>query len=296
MKLVYSDKFLEHNTGRNPECADRLRVVLEALKAAGLSEKDIVEPEPATSEELELVHEKDLIEEIELRAKRELSTSDNPFNRNTYELALLSAGAAFDAAKLCGKEFAFALERPPGHHAGIRTFGGFCYFNNIAFAVRKAQQELGYKKVLIIDFDVHLGQGTLEIFQDDPSVFYLSFHQNPNTIYPGRDFGLDKVSTKKIDFLPGTTDFAFLKRFEEGVVSVAKEFKPDLIGVSAGFDMFVADSELIGNRIALSNPVTFREMGEIVKSLGVPCFGVLEGGYALDSLGVLATNFIQPLF
>ncbi len=295
MKIVYSGKFLEHDTGNSPECPERLKVILEALKENGLKKKDIIEPTPATAEELELVHEKTLIEEIELRAKRELSVPDNQFNRNTYELALLSAGAAFDAARLCGKEFAFALERPPGHHAGIRTFGGFCYFNNIAFAVRKAQRDLGYKKVLIIDFDVHLGQGTLEIFQDDPSVFYLSFHQNPNTIYPWRDFGLDKESTRKIDFMPGTTDEQFIERFKKEAKRANSEFSPDLIAVSAGFDVFNADS-MVGAALSLSKPETFSEIGSIIKALKKPSFGVLEGGYSLDSLGEITVNFLKALY
>jgi len=296
MKVVYSDKFLELYTGRSPERASRLTAILDFLKARGLSEKDIVEPSPAREEDLLLVHEKALLEELKLRSKRELSVPDNEFRKNTYEIALLSAGAALDAARLSRKEFAFALERPPGHHAGIRTFGGFCYLNNIAFAIRKIQQEQNYKKALIIDFDVHLGQGTLEIFQDDPSVFYLSFHQNPNTLYPWRDFGLDKVFTKKVDFMPGTTDLEFLERFEEETKRVVKDFKPPIIGVSAGFDMFASDAEIIGNRIALTNPLTFRKMGEIIRKFKKPCFGVLEGGYNLETLGEVAYSFTKPFF
>jgi len=295
MKIVYSDKFLEHDTGKSPECPARLKVILDALKENGLTKKDIIEPVSAKAEELELVHEKTLIEEIELRAKRELSVPDNQFNRNTYVLALLSAGAAFDAVKNCKKEFVFALERPPGHHAGIRTFGGFCYFNNIAYAVRKAQMDLGYKKVLIIDFDVHLGQGTFEIFQDDPSVFYLSFHQNPNTIYPWRDFGLDKVGTKKVDFMPGTTDEQFIERFREEVNRANSEFSPDLVAVSAGFDIFKADA-MMGCALGISKPETFSEIGSVIKALKKPSFGVLEGGYSLGTLGEITVNFLKALY
>ena len=295
MKVVYSDKSLELYTGRSPESGERLTAILDFLKKKGLSQNDIVEPSPASEEDLLLVHERTLIEELKLRSKRELSVPDNEFRKNTFEIALLSAGAALDAARIAEKEFAFALERPPGHHAGIRTFGGFCYLNNIAFAIRKIQQEKHLKKALIVDFDVHLGQGTLEIFQDDPSVFYLSLHQNPNTIYPWRDFGLDKVCTKKVDFLPGVGDEEYVRRFREETLKAVEEFEPEIIGVSAGFDIFYRD-QVVASNLGIKKVKTFNEIGSVLKETGKPCFAVLEGGYTLETLGEIAYNFLKPFF
>ncbi|MEM0360749.1 MAG: histone deacetylase [Candidatus Diapherotrites archaeon] len=292
MKLFYSPRFLEHNTFRHPECSERLTAIIGFLKKQGFSERDFVEPKPALEEDVLLVHEQSLLDELKLRSKRLLSVPDNPFNENTYELALLSAGSAFGAARACGKEFAFSLGRPPGHHAGIRTFGGFCYLNNIAFAVRKAQREGLAKKVLIVDFDVHLGQGTLEIFQSDSSVFYLSFHQNPNTIYPWQNLGFEGENIKKVDFLPGARDEEFLRVFKQETLAVAKAFKPDMVAVSAGFDIFFTDS-MVGNALEVRHPETFFEIGKTLKSLKKPCFGVLEGGYDLKVLGENVFNFLK---
>ena len=293
MKIVYSGKFLEHDTGNYPENRRRLEAILATLKENGLN--DFVEPKPAPEKDLLLVHEQALIDEIRLRSKRVFPTPDNPFNSNTLEIAKLSAGAASDAAGLCEKEFAFSLARPPGHHAGIRTFGGFCYFNNIAYAARKAQRDLGYEKVLIVDFDVHLGQGTLEIFQDDPSVFYLSLHQDPETIYPWRDYGAERNSTRKIALFPGTSDEQFLEAFNSALEETVSEFKPDLVGASAGFDAFHADS-MVGSNLNVGMPETFFEIGRAIKGIGKPCFGVLEGGYNLETLGVLAHEFLRAFY
>lgn len=295
MKIVYSKRFLEHRAPNRPECAERLTAIIDYLKKKGFSKKDFVEPTPAKEKDLLLVHKQELLDELKLRSKRELSTPDNPFNKNTYQIALLSAGAALDAARLSEKEFAFALSRPPGHHAGIRTFGGFCYLNNIAFAVRKIQKEKDIERVLIVDFDVHLGQGTVEIFKGDSSVFYLSFHQSPQTIYPWKSFGENSENIKKIAFSPGITDEEYLLKFKEETQRAFKQFKPDLIGVSAGFDIFYRDS-IVANKLQIKKPKTFHQIGSIIKKLKKPAFGVLEGGYTLETLGSLAYQFLKPLY
>ncbi|MCX6802218.1 MAG: hypothetical protein NT067_03825 [Candidatus Diapherotrites archaeon] len=292
MKLFYSKKFLEHLTFRNPECPGRLTAITGFLKKKGFNEKDFIEPKPALEKDMLLVHEQCLLDELKLRSKRLLSVPDNPFNENTYELSLLSAGAALDAARACEKEFAFSLGRPPGHHAGIRTFGGFCYLNNIAFAVRKAQKEGLAKKVLIVDFDVHLGQGTLEIFEHDDSVFYLSFHQNPNTIYPWKNLGMESDTTKKVDLMPGASDEDFLHIFKQETLVVAKSFRPDMVAISAGFDIFYTDL-VVGTDLRIMKPQTFFEIGKTLREIGKPSFGVLEGGYDLNALGENVFNFLK---
>jgi len=294
MKIIYSDEFLEHRGFRLPETRARLISITNCLKKEGFCGDCFVEPKPAKEEDMLLVHDKGLLQDLKLRSERLHSTPDNPFNENTYNLALLSAGAALDAARFSKNEFAFSLARPPGHHAGIYTFGGFCYLNNIAFAVRKLQKEAGIKRALVIDFDVHLGQGTLEIFQDDPSVFYLSLHQDPRTIYPWRDFGKETDTVKKVHLVPDTTDKEFLEKFREAASQAVESFKPELIAVSAGFDVFHEDS-MVGSRLAVTNPETFFEVGKIIKGFKTPAFGVLEGGYSLGTLGGLVYNFLRAL-
>lgn len=295
MKIVYSEKFLEHETFLHPECKERLLAIVDYLMEKGLNKGDFIEPVLAEEKDLLLVHEQRLLDELKMRSKRLLSTGDNVFNKNTYEIALFSAGSALTAARLCDKEFAFSLARPPGHHAGISSFGGFCYLNNIAFAVRKIQRERGLGRVMIVDFDVHLGQGTLEIFENDPSVFYLSFHQNPETIYPWQDFDGKKENIKKAELEPGTTDKEYLELFEKETKKAAKEFKPGLIAVSAGFDVFFLDS-MVGNRLEIREPKTFYKIGNVIKGLKKPVFAVLEGGYALQTLGENVFNFLRAFY
>ncbi|MCX6778426.1 MAG: acetylpolyamine amidohydrolase, partial [Candidatus Micrarchaeota archaeon] len=160
--VVYSDKFLRHDAGEgHPESPERLRAICKTLRGSGQAE--FVEPERADEHELELVHTKKHLANLENLSKRQSWFPDNKFTESTYGIAKLAAGAAYKAAELSEEKFAFAAVRPPGHHAGRDYFAGFCYINNIAFAIRKIQKK-ERKTVMIVDFDMHYGNGTADIF------------------------------------------------------------------------------------------------------------------------------------
>ena len=201
------------------------------------------------------------------------------------------------AAKLGEKDFAFSLARPPGHHAGKSFFGGFCYFNNIAFAVKRMQQSNGIERVLVLDFDLHHGNGTQNIFYNDESVFYLSLHQSPEFTFPGTGFEKENNShVKNVPLQPGTTDEQYLQLLSQSFGKAFESFKPDLVAVSAGFDLFSSEAS-VGNRLAIENHETFFEIGDLVRKktalANIPCFAVLEGGYSLRDFPVNLFNFLN---
>ncbi|MCK4669939.1 MAG: histone deacetylase [Nanoarchaeota archaeon] len=292
MKIVYSPKFLEHETGMHPERKERLIFIKRKLDQEGF--RDYVQAEKIKDKDLLIVHSQQLLDSLKLNSEMEKNQPDNIFNKNTFEIAKLSAGAALTAARIAGKEFAFSLARPPGHHTGTHTFAGFCYLNNIAFAVRMIQKEKNVGKVMIVDFDMHHGNGTQEIFYDDPSVFYLSLHQDPHFTYPG--VGFSHENNEHITNIPlpaGTTDEDFLKIFKEKVKECFEKFKPNMLAVSAGFDMFIANGPIVGCMLNIEKSETFFEIGKILKELNVPTFAVLEGGYDLPTLGENIWQFLK---
>ncbi len=197
MKIVYSSDFLKHDFSWHPERAARVIAIKKELDKAKLC--DYVEAKPAKEKEILNVHTQRLLDELQERSKKHLGTADNPFASETYEIAKLSAGSAIIAAKHADEQ-AFSLARPPGHHAGKDFFEGFCYLNNVAIATSTLLKK--YSRILIVDFDVHLGQGTLDIFTGNDAVYYFSLHQDPNTIYPWRDFPAKDETTKLISLPP----------------------------------------------------------------------------------------------
>lgn len=290
MKIVYSSEFLRCDFEGHPERAARLLAIKQALDEKGFD--DYIEARPASEKEILKVHTSRLLDELRERSKNHLGTPDNPFNEETYKIAKLSAGSAIIASKY-SSEFAFSLARPPGHHAGRDFFEGFCYLNNIAIAV--AHNLNKYSRILIVDFDLHLGQGTQDIFNGNEAVYYFSMHQDPNTIYPWRDFPVCDNTTRLVPLNPGLSDEKYLTIFEKNFEEILKEFEPDLIACSAGFDIFYKDSLYVGSQLNITNPETFKKIGAIISSADRPCFAVLEGGYHLETLGMLAYNFLEGI-
>lgn len=287
MKIFYSEKFLEHITPPDhPESPARLKIIINYLRNNRLPVV-FEEPDRIDEEELIIIHSKEYLERLKFLCSKGESTSDNPFDEDTFEIAKLAATAAKNAAESSSKEFSFALVRPPGHHAGRDFFGGFCYLNNIAFAV-KSMQKQGIEKAMIIDFDVHFGNGTYDIFCNEPNVFYVSFHQDPNTIFPYAGFeSQNNEHMKNIILQPGCDDGSYLKTFKDNVSKYVKEFKPELIGISAGFDTYYLDY-YAGNQLKIRDTATYGKMGEVIRKEAdkIECkmFGVLEGGYYLEKL------------
>ena len=275
MKIVFSEKCLEYGTPFHPENPMRVKLAYEYLK----DKYSFIEAKPANEKDLLLVHEPRYIERIKSRA---FYDPDTPAYENIYEYALLSVGGAI----IAGKEYAFSLMRPPGHHAGRSGLAlgaptlGFCYFNNIAISVTK----LG-KKTLILDIDTHHGNGTQEIFYGSDKVIYVSLHTRG--IYPGTGYRSERnCYNYPLPF--GTDDHMYLKTLKRALAEINLS-DIELIAVSAGFDTLKGD--LGGLNLSVN---CYKEIGKIIGSIGVPVFAVLEGGYT-RKLGECIDNFIQGL-
>jgi acetoin utilization deacetylase AcuC-like enzyme len=259
-----------HPTGAHPESQERLRLLLERF-----------EPElgrPATRDDLLRAHTPEHVER--LAAIRELTyfDADTPASATSFEAALLAAGTTIAAVESGG----FALVRPPGHHAPADRAMGFCLVNNVAVAARWAQAEIGLERVAIVDWDVHHGNGTQDIFWDDPTVLFVSLHQWP--FYPGTG-GPDEQNetTLNVPLDAGAGDEQYLNAFDALVEPAVSRFEPDLLLVSAGFDAH-ADDPLAWMMVTDDG---FRELARRAAGLAPRMAAVLEGGYNLATLGDL---------
>jgi acetoin utilization deacetylase AcuC-like enzyme len=307
VNLIYDSAYLKHDTGVHPENARRLEAILHVLNQDdGLSKKLVrIAPQAARNEDISRCHREDLIYEIESLCKRDEAfiDADTRISPESFEVARLAAGAALTAVDTAMSQeggHAFALIRPPGHHATISTAMGFCLFNNAAIGARYAQAKYGVERVLIVDWDVHHGNGTQEIFWDDPSVFYFSTHQYP--YYPGtgaaneRGGGKGEGFTLNVPLPMGTSARHHRRVFADALHEIERKFPPDLIIISAGFDSRRGDP--LGG--LLLEDADFYEMTKDVLRLADKyaagrVVGLLEGGYNLDLLGNSVESHISAL-
>jgi acetoin utilization deacetylase AcuC-like enzyme len=268
MKIYYSPKCLQYSQSGHPEAPSRVRSTYEYLEEKGYA---FHEPGLCSEDDILLAHSTGLYESVK---NESFFDFDTPVFKGIYDIARLSAGSAIDAAMHClgNGEKAFSLMRPPGHHATKDHLGGFCYFNSIAIACLKTQEKV--KKVAVVDFDCHHGNGTEDIFLGKDNLLYLSLHQSP--LYPGT--GL-KSNNNCINYplSASTTPDEFISALQDGLKKV-EQFGPDLIAVSAGFDSYRLDP-ITNLTLELE---TYREVGRILASMNKPCFSVLEGGYSRD--------------
>ena len=257
-----------HPTGPHPESAERQRVLLGSLEGWN-------DCGPATEEDVARCHDPAYIRLIREVSGPTWLDPDTVASQTSYEAALLSAGAAIEAVR----QEAFAIARPPGHHALPTRAMGFCLFANAAIAARYAQGEIGVERVAIIDWDVHHGNGTEAIFRDDPSVFFVSLHQWP--FYPGTGGPDDQDETTLNVPLPaGSGDDEYAAAFSDTVEPAVGRFDPELVIVSAGFDAHEQDP------LAMMEVTEagFRELARRSAALAPRAAAVLEGGYNLETL------------
>ncbi len=304
---VYHPSYLAHRLRGHVESPERLERVMETLENEGMLKRLIaLEPTPATEENIEQVHSPAYrlhVEQFAARGGGQLD-SDTYVNEHSYQAALMAAGGVVTAVRavLQGKvDNAFCLVRPPGHHATPDRGMGFCLFNNVAIAARVAQDEGALDRVMIVDFDVHHGNGTQEMFFQDPSVLYFSTHQY-GYFYPGtghwRETGgpLGGGTTINVPLPPGVGDTGYMTVFRSLLWPVAQRFRPQLILVSAGFDAHWSDP-LASMLLSLTGYASLvRELCKIAASL---CEGrivfALEGGYHLDVLAYSVLNTFYAL-
>ncbi len=309
--VYYSPRFLEHDPGPgHPETPDRLRVIVDELSRSGLLKPEkctYVEPKPAKPEDLQLVHETDYIKLIEKTCAAGggvLDLGDTVVGPRSCKAATLAVGALVDSTISVIEEKAknaFALVRPPGHHAGAYYPLGFCIFNNIAVAASYLLNHIGFSRILIIDVDAHHGNGTQEIFYNTDEVLYLSLHQDP-TGFPGTGFADEVGEGRGIGYtvnvpLPFRTDDAtYLRAFDEVAVPIAVQYGPEFMLVSAGFDGHYSDP--VGD-LSLSMK-GYEEM--FVKIVGLAAqlceeklVVSLEGGYTLRFLGKMVASALSKL-
>lgn len=309
--IVYTPKYLDHDTGLDhPETPDRLRVIVEELNRSGLLKTrkcSILTPKPAKLKDLELVHEPDYIELVQRSCAIGgglLDLGDTMVGAESCKVAFLAVGGVLDAVNLVvnGKaRNAFALVRPPGHHAGPYYALGFCLFNNVAIAAVHMLRHLGFNRVLILDIDAHHGNGTQEIFYDTNKVLYVSLHQDPRG-FPGTGF-MDETGegeglgyTINVPFPLRVDDRLYHKGFDQIAAPIIQQYKPQFILVSAGFDGHYTDP--VGS-LSLSMQGYSEVFSKILNLASQLCNGrlavALEGGYNLNFLGKMVTSAIARI-
>jgi acetoin utilization deacetylase AcuC-like enzyme len=306
--LIYDPVFKLHDAGQyHPESPARCDAVMNAIKRSVPDDAySLLTPRAATRDEVLLAHTEsyfDLAKDEIESGWPTLSTGDTNVCKDSFEPAMRAVGGLCDAVDFVMKESggtAFCPVRPPGHHSSADRGMGFCVFNNIAVAARYAQQRHGVGRVLIADWDVHHGNGTQDIFYDDPDVFFFSTHQWP--CYPGTGrrgetgSGEGKGATMNFPLPPGSGATEIIGAFGDALVPAMKNFRPELVLVSAGFDSRIGDT--IGN-LELSDD-DFGELTRIVCDIADEhCAGrvvsTLEGGYALGGLGSAAARHFAEL-
>jgi acetoin utilization deacetylase AcuC-like enzyme len=285
---IYDEIFLLHEPPSwHPDTPDRLINIVITLKVADLwGMLTHIRPRKATPEDLALVHTPKAIEHIKNMGAGVVD-EDTYASVKSFEAASYAAGAVMEAVEQCrnnGMRRVFCAVRPPGHHAEADRAMGFCLFNNVAVGARHAQR-IGYNKVFIVDFDAHHGNGTQHIFEEDDTVFYFSTHQYPYYPDTGKDMdrgrGKGEGYTYNVPILAGSGNKDYLAVYQDILPGVVQRFGPDIILVSAGYDIHANDPHA---NIRVTHEGIRSIVRSILTSADVPMVFVLEGGYDLPSL------------
>jgi acetoin utilization deacetylase AcuC-like enzyme len=301
--LTHPDYVL-HQVPHHPESAQRMYAIWTMLKQTGLLDKLVsITPTPVTDEQIYAVHTSAYLDLLKQGEQEEYALEfdgDTLAMPETLRVARLSAGGVVDAvtAVLTGQaDNALAVTRPPGHHAIPDRAMGFCFLNNVAIAVRHAQAIYGLERVLIVDYDVHHGNGTQDIFYDDPSVLFISTHQSPLYPHTGEihQTGIAH-NIVNIPLPPRCGDAEYAQVFQEIVWQSAQRFQPQLIVVSAGFDAHPHDHIAHMNLSLKGYDHITRELIQMANTL---CDGKIvfatEGGYHVDVLAQGVYNIAHAL-
>lgn len=308
--FVYHEDYLKHDTGRNhPESANRLISILQKLEEQGLMSGRIerLQPVNASREDIVRVHTDAYVRRVEAICDRGggMLDPDTPLCSDSYNIALLAAGGVLKAVDGVMDEsnnlkHVFALVRPPGHHATSSKGMGFCIFNNLAIATEHLKRNYGIKRILIVDWDVHHGNGTQDLFFEDRSVLYFSTHQYPHYPHTG---GIDEVGegegegfTVNLPLPAGTDDVGYLYALNNILMPIAAEFGPEFLLVSAGFDAHTADP-LASMHVTSSGFGLFMDLIAAIaeENCGGRIAMALEGGYNLDAIAESALSVFNSL-
>ncbi|MCX6695175.1 MAG: histone deacetylase [Candidatus Altiarchaeota archaeon] len=310
--IVYDDRFLKHRQAEgHPEVPERLTVTMEYLHKTGLiNQLEQIKPQPAALEDLLRVHSREHVEYIKRLSESgsgrfAVIDPDTYVCPETYETAVLAAGGVISAADavMDGKlDNCYALIRPPGHHASKNQATGFCYFDNVAVAIRHVQAKYDVKKVLLFDWDAHAPNGAMGTFYDDNTVLNASIHQDPHNFYPGTGFveqigeGKGKGYTMNIPVPAGTGDADYVYALKEFLVPRIRKFKPEVIFISAGQDSH-RDDLISGLKVTEAG---YSHMTRIFMDLAAEFCGnrlvmELEGGYNLMALARSNNEILQTL-
>jgi acetoin utilization deacetylase AcuC-like enzyme len=294
--IVKDKRYLHHSAGiAHPESPERLAAIYEMLENPSMAGKFTqIKPREATHKEIETIHSPSYVEFIASTMGQQsvYLDPDTATSSETYEIAKLAVGGVCNAIDSVIKDKvdnAFALVRPPGHHAEKDRAAGFCIFNNIAIGAMHAILKHDFKKILIVDWDLHHGNGTQHSFYGDPRILYFSTHQYP--YYPGtgslQEIGQGEAEgyTINVPLRGGAGDASFVKIFRKILQPVALEFKPELVLLSAGFDTYFQDP-LGAMRVT---PEGFAALMRILLEIADSCccghlVAVLEGGYHVTGL------------
>ena len=306
---VYHEDFLAHDTGAgHPERADRLRALVDGLERAGLvGRMERLDFEPAGADEIAALHDLAYIRRAESacrRGERTLDSADTAISEASYDVARLAVGGALAAADaVAGGEVerAFCAMRPPGHHAERDRAMGFCLFNSVALAADRLVRRHGLERAAIVDFDVHHGNGTQHLFERRADVLYISLHEDPRSLFPGTGYadetgeGPGEGFTLNIPMPPGG-DEEYKQAFKERVLPKLRDYRPEALLISAGFDAAAEDPlahmELTEDAFAW---MTDNLLGVADRFCAGRVVSLLEGGYDLDALVRCAAGHVASL-
>lgn len=309
--LVYHEMFVKHEMSMgHPESPDRLRSAMSHSKNAGLLKNEklnLLTPEPANMDIIHTIHDNQYLDGVRKKSEQGggFYTLDTAVNSHTFEAALLAAGGgigAVDRIMTGTSENAFILCRPPGHHAEFERAFGFCFINNIAVAANHLIQNHGLKRIMIVDYDAHHGNGTQNSFYSSDQVLYIGLHQDGRTLFPGSGFpdevgtGAGEGYTLNLAMYPGAGDKSYELAFDNVIEPLADSFKPEFILASVGFDAHYKDPltslGLTTSGFAMMN-ARLNQIALKHTSEKIACF--LEGGYNLDVMGMCSVILLEEL-